>query len=150
RSRGSVNWRAALALCRPGGLHYVGLPDYKPVSVPLARRNRRVRGGGHSSRPPITERLQQPTRKSSGTGRPSSPIWSCSAWGFPSRTHYCFRGALLPHLFTLTRRRLPGRPAVYFLWHFPSDLATRPAVSRHAALWRPDFPLPKPGATTHP
>ena len=40
--------------------------------------------------------------------------------------------------------------AVYFLWHFPSDLSVRPAVSRHAALWRPDFPLPKSGATTRP
>src|SRR6185436_14000793 len=43
---------------------------------------------------------------------------------------------------------LPGfHPAVYFLWHFPSDRKVRPAVSRHAALWRPDFPLPSPGAT---
>src|SRR5437868_2471802 len=37
-------------------------------------------------------------------------------------------------------------PAVYFLLHFPSDLAIRPAVSRHAALWRPDFPLPEKGS----
>src|ERR1035438_6596060 len=26
-------------------------------------------------------------------------------------------------------------------------LRTRPAVSRHAALWRPDFPLPRPRGT---
>ena len=53
----------------------------------------------------------------------------------------------------------PAKPAhleaVYFLWHFPSDLAIRPAVSRHAALWRPDFPPPDPlkrglEATTRP
>ena len=32
----------------------------------------------------------------------SLPIWSCSVWGLPCRWHYCRRGALLPHLFTLT------------------------------------------------
>ena len=37
---------------------------------------------------------------------------------------------------------LPRPKAVYFLWHFPSSLAARPAVSRHVALWRPDFPPP--------
>src|SRR5271166_5096264 len=33
---------------------------------------------------------------------PSSPIWSCSVWGFPCHRHCWRRGALLPHLFTLT------------------------------------------------
>jgi len=49
----------------------------------------------------------------------SSPIWSCSVWGFPCHRHYWRRGALLPHLFTLTQpwpprqaqhRRSPGTP----------------------------------------
>ncbi len=49
----------------------------------------------------------------------SLPIWSCSVWGLPCRSHYCLRGALLPHLFTLTglavqayalRASLPGAP----------------------------------------
>ena len=30
------------------------------------------------------------------------PIWSCSGWGLPCRSCYHQRGALLPHLFTLT------------------------------------------------
>ena len=34
----------------------------------------------------------------------SLPIWSCSVWGLPCPLHYCRGGALLPHLFTLTRR----------------------------------------------
>jgi len=34
----------------------------------------------------------------------SPPIWSCSVWGLPCLLHYCRSGALLPHLFTLTRR----------------------------------------------
>jgi len=36
----------------------------------------------------------------------SLPIWSCSVWGLPCREHYCPRGALLPHLFTLTLSRV--------------------------------------------
>jgi hypothetical protein len=35
---------------------------------------------------------------------PSSPIWSCSAWGLPCHSGCPERGALLPHLFTLARR----------------------------------------------
>jgi len=35
---------------------------------------------------------------------PSSPIWSCSAWGLPCHSGYPERGALLPHLFTLAGR----------------------------------------------
>ena len=30
------------------------------------------------------------------------PIWSCSVWGLPCRSHRCERGGLLPHPFTLT------------------------------------------------
>src|ERR1043165_2668507 len=76
-----------------------------------------------------------------GAVRSSSPIWSCSAWGLPCRANYSARGALLPHLFTLTGP-LWGEPAVYSLWHFPLKPLERfpPAVSRHAALRRPDFP----------
>jgi hypothetical protein len=33
------------------------------------------------------------------------PIWSCSVWGFACHDCYQPRGALLPHLFTLTRLR---------------------------------------------
>src|SRR5215467_11996758 len=68
-----------------------------------------------------------------------SPIWSCSVWGFACHRPYGRRGALLPHLFTLTRLRrfaatagkllfrgLPTeaakqrRWAVCFLCHCPS------------------------------
>ncbi len=42
------------------------------------------------------------------TGK-SLPIWSCSVWGLPCPPHYCGGGALLPHLFTLTRALRPGR-----------------------------------------
>jgi len=36
--------------------------------------------------------------------RPSLPIWSCSVWGLPCPVPHGTSGALLPHLFTLTRR----------------------------------------------
>src|SRR5436305_5050173 len=41
-----------------------------------------------------------------------SPIWSCSVRGFACHLPYDRRGALLPHLFTLTLRlgRPDGRP----------------------------------------
>ncbi|MCU1284890.1 MAG: hypothetical protein JWO13_1240 [Acidobacteriales bacterium] len=45
-----------------------------------------------------------------GVSRYSLPIWSCSVWGLPCHMHYCMRGALLPHLFTLTE--------VFPLWRY--------------------------------
>src|SRR5947208_9170136 len=57
------------------------------------------------------------------------PIWSCSVRGFACHPCYHGRGALLPHLFTLTGTGdgspyMYGNPspvpAVYFLCHFPS------------------------------
>ena len=39
-----------------------------------------------------------------GAGHSSSPIWSCFTWGLPCQPDCSSRGALLPHLFTLTRR----------------------------------------------
>src|SRR5262245_30535405 len=55
-----------------------------------------------------------------------SPIWSCSVRGFACHPCYHGRGALLPHLFTLTSTKLaaPKRRersrAVSFLCHYPS------------------------------
>jgi len=78
---------------------------------------------GHSSGPRITARLKRPTRRlwraeparasRSLRSEPGSlPIWSCSVWGLPCPLHYCNGGALLPHLFTLTRA-LPHRRYVF-------------------------------------
>jgi hypothetical protein len=66
----------------------------------------------------------------SGTGSPSSPIWSCSVWGLPCPGHHCPSGALLPRPAMRDGGRLIGPPlftlagpdwnlAVCFLWHFP-------------------------------
>ena len=70
-----------------------------------------------------------------------SPIWSCSVRGFACHLPYSRRGALLPHLFTLTHLRPCGlRWAVYFLCHWSFRLP-RPGVTRRTALWSSDFPL---------
>ena len=47
-----------------------------------------------------------PARIRSRSGRAANflPIWSCSVWGLPCLRRYRRSGALLPHLFTLTRR----------------------------------------------
>jgi len=57
------------------------------------------------------------------------PIWSCSVRGFACHLPCGRRGALLPHLFTLTPKNgdCPHfSEAVYFLCHFPSGCPDRP------------------------
>src|ERR1700677_4728210 len=71
---------------------------------------------GHSSGTTFARCLEQPTRTASltspcgviavwRTSRVAVPIRSCSRCGLPCRFRRRTRGALLPHLFTLTRRR---------------------------------------------
>lgn len=48
---------------------------------------------------------------SNGPGRPSPPIWPCTARGLPCRGHCCPRGRLLPYRFTLTKWRVLKRSA---------------------------------------
>src|SRR3954451_690325 len=71
---------------------------------------------GHSSGTMFTHCLEQPTRTASltlprgvfafqRTARVAVPIRFCSRCGLPCRRRCRRRGALLPHLFTLTRRR---------------------------------------------
>ena len=49
-----------------------------------------------------------------GCRRRAAPIWSCSRWGLPCRRRCRRRGALLPHPFTLARRR----PEALRRWRF--------------------------------
>src|SRR5206468_3191413 len=68
---------------------------------PPLRRTGASEDDDHSSRPGITDGLEQPTRRLR-TGRPCClPIWSCSVRGFACHPPCDGRGALLPHLFTL-------------------------------------------------
>jgi len=89
---------------------------------------RQLRRDDHSSSSAIAGGIKRPTRKLR-TGRPlvapslarasdggqRFPIWPCSVRGFACHLPYSRRGALLPHLFTLTSRLTPsgfarGRP----------------------------------------
>jgi len=53
------------------------------------------------------------------------------------------RGALLPHLFTLTRLCLSASVGGLFLWHFPWGCPRR-ALPGTLIPWSPDFPPPLP------
>jgi hypothetical protein len=78
---------------------------YKPGSVPRAIMGRawiaihlgRMLPRGSSNQPGHANAWnpRQPLRL-------FAPIWSCSGWGLPCHCCYQQRGALLPHLFTLT------------------------------------------------
>ena len=80
-------------------------PACKPGSVGRGVASAR---DGHSSGTAVASRLKQPTRatsrKQAGPYGPVAPIRSCSRRGLPCRARCRPRGALLPHLFTLTRR----------------------------------------------
>ncbi len=96
------------------------------ILLPLSRASRGL-GGDHSSRRSFARPLERPTRSSNETGRLSLPIWACWRWGLPCRRGHPRRGALLPHLFTLTPDRWSR--AVCFLWHFPSTRAGSPLAT---------------------
>jgi len=90
-------------------------------------------GENHLSQRPIPG-IRPLSRRWSGPLR-GFPIWSCTRRGFPCRVACASRGALLPHLFTITARTR-AREAVCFLWHCPSEPLTefRPRVSQSYRL----------------
>ena len=134
--------------------HYFGRnppadPAEKCRSQPVSRilsagattpRGVSARQDDHSSSPAITHRS---SNLPGGFGRAAlkrHPIWSCSVRGFACHPCCHERGALLPHLFTLTRHNAKAlRRAVSFLCHcsvrFPC-----PGVTRRTALRSSDFP----------
>jgi len=77
----------------------------KPDSVPHTNRRRACARGDHSSSPGIATGIQQPTEGFIEPGRLSPPIWPCTTRGFPCPRCYHRGGGLLPHLFTLAKRR---------------------------------------------
>ena len=125
----------------------MSLPDYKPVSVPVqARWQPFILAGDLSPAPAtypevVTERAAPP------------PLFGLAPHGVcPASERYRRRGALLPHLFTLTRTDREARPGGTFSVALSVKSAyerTPPAVSRHAALWRPDFPPAFAGLPAH-
>ena len=120
-----------------------GLGNYKPVSVPV--RAAAILLG----RPLLTGSSNLPGSRTERAAPP--PLFGLAPHGVYPAGANCFgRGALLPHLFTLTSSAGFWRLATPRLrdWRYilcGTFRETRfervpPAVSRHAALWRPDFP----------
>ena len=95
-----------------GGLK-TGLPDYKPVSVPFVAEEWQpfLLAGDLSPAPAtypevVTERTAP------------APLFGLAPHGVcPASAHCCGRGALLPHLFTLTWQSPARRYS--FLWRYP-------------------------------
>src|SRR5712691_5428831 len=73
-----------------------------PLASPLLARSSNRPGDSRTGRPDSVVTDALPRRVAE---RP--PIWSCSVRGFACRPCYHERGALLPHLFTLTHLRSP-------------------------------------------
>ena len=92
----------------------------------------------HSSGHYITVALKRPTRILSEQrhrilfGLAPNGVW-------PATRCYQRHGALLPHHFTLTCA-VYWQPSAVMLSAPLSVASRRPAVSRHSALWSPDFP----------
>ena len=125
---------------------------YKPHSVSFLRRSHR-KNGDHLSRTAIAVSLVQPTRTSDGTSSSVAPdqprrlttsfrpAWPCSRWGLPGQRHCCHcRWSLTPpfHPHLTENPQLGNIPLCCTCRRF-----TRPAVSRHRALWSADFPQPR-------
>ena len=139
---------------RPGRLRC------KPSSVPsgaragaVGRRRPFIWTRPYGRAPPGQARQAAYPRRN-GLSRTIVAAWPCTRWGLPCRRHHGRRGALLPHLFTLTgvqaarpcagvcqrAGRVPhygpssggpthahsATPAVCSLWHFPYRGATIP------------------------
>ena len=118
----------------------------KPVSVP---RRAAVIPLGRASLPGSSNLPGSRTERAA-----PPPLFGLAPHGvYPAGADYSVRGALLPHLFTLTWNpgKNPSPRRYFFCGTFRETRFERapPAVSRHAALWRPDFP-PGPAGRSPP
>jgi len=113
---------------------------------------------GHSSGTMFAHRLEQPTRTASltwpcgvialrRTARVAVPIRFCSRWGLPCRLRCRTRGALLPHLFTLTAPTPRGAKAGGSFSVALSLGSPPPDVIRHRMSMEPG--LSSPAAFRH-
>ena len=106
--------------------------------------------GDHSSRTPVTRRLERPTRRSNGPDRSTAATSVASLLlGLAPGGVYLARrvtppaGALLPHRFTLAKGQQIDKdsPPSGGLLSAALSLAFRPVgVTDHPVLWSPDFP----------
>lgn len=89
----------------------------------------------HSSGMSITTHLKRPTRIQRGTRLEDSYLVLLRVGFTIAANCYQLRGALLPHLFTLTYLKAGG-----ILSAALSVGSRPPGVTWHSTLWSPDFP----------
>ena len=131
-ARARRGFRRALSLhqpaCKPGS---VWRDHSRVAAIPLGRRLR----GASSSQPGRLVRRPDWARLASRAR--VVPIRLCSRWGLPCRFRCRKRGALLPHLFTLTPARSRGgtfsvalslRPLPAFAGKFPAGRYPAPCL----------------------
>jgi hypothetical protein len=151
RINGHRNGRGARRGCA-GPLIFRHQPACKPGFVGHRLLAQTVRDG-HSSGTMFAHCLEQPTRTASlttpcgvialrRTSRVAVPIRSCSRCGLPCRFRCRTRGALLPHLFTLTtptprREKASGSFSVALSLGSPP-----PDVIRHRLSMEPGLSSP--------
>ncbi len=109
--------------CKPGSVRR-DKPAWWPFLWDVRRRTPRATNPDDWGRDALDPRVR------------AVPIRFCSRWGLPCRFRYRSRGALLPHLFTLTSN---GSEAVRSLWHCPWGHPRR-ALPGTVSPWSPDFP----------
>ena len=150
------NWRGARRVAPDPSLSEQYQPACKPGFVghrPVARTIR----DGHSSGTPFARGLKQPTRTASKTSPCSViadglspertdcvavPIRFCSRCGLPCRFRRRIRGALLPHLFTLTAPK-PRRAKAGGSFSVALSLGSPPPdVIRHRMSMEPGLSSP--------
>jgi hypothetical protein len=125
-------WQIAAPASRAAELG--DLPGCKPVSVPFRAA---VIPLDQALLPGSSDLPESPTERAA----PPLLFGLAPRGVYPANPDYSGRGALLPHLFTLAPRSNP-RGRYVFCGTIRETRFERipPAVSRHAALWRPDFP----------
>ncbi len=118
----------------------------KPGSVSARRRRMAI----HLGRPSPDASSDQPGRPARKPAEPppregrrrAAPIRSCSPWGLPCRRRCRRRGALLPHPFTLARRRRLARTGG--LLSVALSLGSPPpGVTRHRVSVEPGLSSPR-------
>ena len=115
--------------CKPGSV----LPRREGMAIPLGRFLR------NASR-------DRPGRQRGNTPC-AVPIWSCSRWGLPCRFRCRSRGALLPHLFTLTL----GPKAAGGLFSVALSLGSPPPdIIRHRVSVEPGLSSTRASAAPRP
>lgn len=108
----------------------ISLEKIEPVDKPGSVES------NHLSGMFVAKHLKRPTQTQYGSYY-RVLIWSCSKRGLPCRDCYQPRGALLPHLFTLT----PSLKCWGGLFSVALSVGSHlPGVTWRFTLWSPDFP----------